>query len=128
MFERVRILVVDDEPDMCWALCSVLRFADYDVTMAVSAAEALALARDAPFSVAFVDAKLPDMDGQDLATVFRQISPRMAIILMSGYYYREDPAVADGLLKGLYTSFLAKPFDLAQVRQAAQRAVEISRK
>ncbi len=125
MSARVRVLVVDDEPDMCWALESILRLAGYAVTTALSGAQALAVVQQTAFPVAFLDAKLPDMDGRDLAMQVRRISPGTAIVLVSGYYYSEDAYVADGLRKGLFVAFLAKPFDLRQVRQTIQRAMEI---
>jgi len=124
-----RILIVDDEPDMCWALANILRPAGYTITTAVSAAEALVLLSgrgdpdDAPYAAAFVDAKLPDLDGLELAYLIRQQSPHTAVVLISGYFYREDSTITTGLEKGLFVGFVAKPFDLRQVRLMASLAV-----
>ena len=125
--EPPRILVVDDEPDMCWALENILRSAGYAVTTTTAGAEALDLIAGAPYAVAFVDAKLSDLDGLELATWIRQRSPHTAIILVSGYFYQEDQAITEALKNELFVGFVAKPFDLEGVRLIARQAVERSR-
>jgi CheY-like chemotaxis protein len=119
-----RILVVDDEPDMCWALENILRPAGYAVTTTTLGVEALELVTREPYAVAFVDAKLADLDGLELATLIRQRSPHTAIVLISGYFYQEDRVITEGLQKGLFVGFVAKPFDLAEVRLMARQAIE----
>jgi CheY-like chemotaxis protein len=117
------ILVVDDEPDVCWALENTLRPAGYTVVATTSGKEALRLVAEESFAVAFVDAKLPDLDGLELATLILQRSPRTAMVLISGYFYQEDRAVAERLQDDLFVGFIAKPFDLEQVRLMAHRAM-----
>lgn len=122
-----RILVVDDEPDMCWALENILRPAGYAVTTTTTGAEALELIAREPYAAVFVDAKLPDLDGLELAALIHQQRPHTAVVLISGYFYQEDRAVTEGLQKGLFIGFVAKPFDLEEVRLMARQAVERAR-
>lgn len=125
MNKDVRILVVDDEPDMCWALANILRPVGYAVSLATTGKEALELVAgcEQPYTGAFVDAKLPDMDGLEVAALIRQQSPRTAVVLISGYYYQEDRAIEEGLDQDLFIGFVPKPFSLEQVRRMASRAV-----
>lgn len=118
------ILIVDDEADMCWALENILRPAGFAVTTTTSGAEALELLVKEPYVTVFVDAKLPDLDGLELAALIHQRSPYTAVILISGYFYQEDRAISEGLQKGLFIGFVAKPFDLKEVRLMARQAVE----
>ena len=122
--ELPRILVVDDEPDMCWALKNILRPIGYAVTTTTESVEALKLIAKDFYAAAFVDAKLPDIDGLELAGLIRQYSPRTAIVLISGYFYREDRVIIEGLQERLFMGFIAKPFELNQVRLMARQAVE----
>jgi CheY-like chemotaxis protein len=124
MDERETILIVDDEPDMCWTLENILRPAGYAVTTTTTGAEALELFTAEPYDVAFVDAKLPDLDGLELAALIRQRSLHTAIVLISGYFYQEDRAINEGLDKDLFIGFISKPFDLEEVRLMAHQAVE----
>jgi CheY-like chemotaxis protein len=122
--ELPQILVVDDEPDMCWALDNMLRPAGFMVTTTTTGAETLRLLAKELYAVAFVDAKLPDLDGLELAALIRQRSPHTAIVMISGYFYQEDRAITEGLEKDLFIGFISKPFDLEEVRVMARRAVE----
>ncbi len=119
-----RVLVVDDEPDMCWALENALTPAGFAVTTAVRGTDALELLAHNSYAVVFLDAKLPDLDGLEMATAIRQRSPGTAIVLISGYFYEEDEAIADGMQTGLIVGFLAKPFDLADVRVLARQMLQ----
>jgi CheY-like chemotaxis protein len=119
-----RILVIDDEPDMCWALENILRPAGYVVTSTTKGAEALELLAQEHYAVAFVDAKLPDLDGLELAALIRQRRPSTAEALISGYFYQEDKAITEGVKKGLFIGFVSKPFALEEVRMMARRALE----
>ena len=123
-----RILVVDDEPDMCWALENILRPVGYTVTTATSGMKALELVTRECYAAAFIDAKLPDLDGLKLVTLIHQQCAHTAIVLISGYYYQEDPAINEGIRQDTFIGFIAKPFDLAQVRHLALRAVDLARK
>jgi len=121
--ETVQVLVVDDEEDLCWVIEQALQPAGFIVTSANSGAQALASLAKHFYKVAFVDAKIPDMDGLSLADLIRQRSPRTRIILISGYYYQEDSAIAEGLKNNLFIGFIAKPFDLNEVRRLTRQAV-----
>ena len=126
--ELLRILVVDDEPDMGWVLGNILRPEGFAVTTATSGAEALELLARETYTVAFVDAMLPDLDGLELVALIHQRSPHIAIIVISGYFDAEDRAVIEGLQKGLFIGFIAKPFDLEEIRLKTRQAIGESRR
>jgi len=119
-----RILVVDDEADMCWALENILSPDGYAVTATTSSVEALKLIAEENYLVAFVDAKLPDLDGLELSLLIRQISPSTVVILMSGFFYQEDIAIIQGLQNNIFTGFIAKPFNVEEIRLIARRVIE----
>ncbi|MBU0492739.1 MAG: response regulator [Chloroflexi bacterium] len=125
MRQEPRILVVDDEPDMCWALEAILRPSGYAVTTTTSGIEALQLLDTSgqSYAVAIVDAKLPDLDGLELAAAIRQQSPHTAVVLISGYFYREDKAIIEGLQENLFIGFIAKPLNLAEIRMMVEQVL-----
>ena len=122
--DPVYVLVVDDEEDLCWVIEQALQPGGFIVTSANSGEQALAYLAKKFYKVAFVDAKIPDMDGLSLAALIRQRSPGTSIILISGYYYQEDRTIVEGLKNNLFIGFIAKPFDLAEVRRLTRLAVE----
>ncbi len=111
-------LIVDDEPEMCWALARILTGAGGSCQTAASAREAIALAARHPFRLAFLDAKLPDADGLDLARRLQAFHPGIRIVLVSGYFYQDDPLITAAIQSGQIAAFIAKPFAHAEIRRA----------
>ena len=105
------ILVVDDEPEMCWILENIIRKTGCTSMKALSAREAFTLTESNKFGMAFLDAKLPDVDGLELARRLRKTKVNLPIVIVSGYFYQDDPTVEEALRSGLITAFVGKPFD-----------------
>ena len=113
MGEGLTVLVVDDEPDVCWALATLLRAHQFNVVTAVSGAEALrwVTTSRSQCDLILVDAKLTDIDGVELARRIRSETPCKApMIMVSGYFYKDDGVVQDTLRSGLVSAFVTKPF------------------
>jgi len=113
-----QILIVDDEPDMCWALEHILINQGVSIRKALSAQEALHLIERQRFSRAFLDAKLPDMDGLELARRILEIAPDIRIMMVSGYFYRDDVFIQDAISQGLIRGFISKPFLQEEILKA----------
>ena len=105
------ILIVDDEPEMCWILESIIRKAGFTSLTALSAREAISLTKSNKFSRAFLDAKLSDIDGLELARQLHNANIHLPIIIVSGYFYQDDQSIRDALQSGVITGFIGKPFD-----------------
>ena len=113
MAEHLTVLVVDDEPDVCWALETLLRGDRFVVATAGSGANALRWFKESEPAchLILLDAKLSDIDGVDLAKRIRAETSCVApIILVSGYFYKDDILVQDTLRTGLVSAFVTKPF------------------
>ena len=116
-------LVVDDELDLAWALQQTLILDGWKVFVARTGGVASKLAATAPVHIAFVDAKLPDMDGRDVAKCITELQPDVMVYLISGYYYPEDREVREGLHQHLFAGFISKPLDLSEISRLAQHAL-----
>ena len=114
------ILIVDDEPDMCWALEHLLHNQGFATRKALSAQEALELMTRHRFARAFLDSKLPDMDGLELARRILEIAPGTRIMMVSGYFYRDDVAIQDAISQGLIRGFISKPFLQEDILEAVK--------
>lgn len=113
-----RFLIVDDEPDMCWALEHVLHKQGYTTCTALSGRQALELMQSHRFSLVFLDAKLPDVDGLELARQIHQQAPGLRIVMVSGYFYRDDVVIQEALASGLICGFISKPFFQDEILKA----------
>ena len=113
MTENLTVLVVDDEPDVCWALETLLRGNRFTVVTTANGTEAIRwLNQSRPAcQVILIDAKLPDIEGVDLARRIRSETSCLApMILVSGYFYKDDTLVQETLRTGLVSTFVTKPF------------------
>ncbi len=117
------VLIVDDEPGMCWALGHILRGSGIVSVTATTGQEALRLAERQRFRLAFVDAKLPDAEGLELARRIREADPGIRIVLVSGYFYGDDPEVLQAAAAGVINGFVSKPFLHDEVRTIARAAL-----
>ncbi len=118
-------LIVDDDPDMCWALEHVLREQGLGTRRALSAEQALQEVRQWPYALALLDAKLPDMDGLDLARRIRVIDPGIPMIVVSGYFYEDAPSIQQAQASKLIQDFVAKPFQHEEIRRAVRKALAL---
>jgi DNA-binding NtrC family response regulator len=103
-------MIVDDEPDMCWALKNILKKSGYNCEKALSGREAMRLLKSQKFHLAFLDVKLPDIEGLELARRIKSVDSDVRIIMISGFCYMDDPAIQKAVQEGLICSFVAKPF------------------
>ena len=116
--DRGLVLVVDDEPEMCWALARILKGAGCRCETAANAKDALALAARHTFQMALLDAKLPDKDGLELARCLHEGNPGIRIVLVSAYFYWDESTITEAMRTGRISDFVAKPFTHAEILRA----------
>lgn len=112
---KEKILIVDDEKNILHAFRRSLRDV-YHITTALCGQEALKLLREeAPFAVIVSDYKMPGMNGLELLTEARRISPHMVRIMLTGYPDRE--LALNAVNKGQVFQFLTKPCSSDQLKE-----------
>jgi two-component system nitrogen regulation response regulator GlnG len=117
-----QLLVVDDEPAICWGLSKLAEGLGYEVQTASSAEEAIALTARCSFQALMLDVRLPGMDG--LAAI-EHLRPRIGsapIIVMTAY---GDLATAVEAVRQGAFEYLLKPFDLDVAQRALERAFDV---
>jgi DNA-binding NtrC family response regulator len=103
-------LIVDDEPDLCWALQSLLTSKGLPCQTAQTAQAALDLMKAHRFRLAFLDVTLPDMNGLELARRLHELDPLLRFVIVSGYLNNEGEAMAQAQAEGLICACINKPF------------------
>lgn len=85
MNESFPLLLIDDEEGIRKVLGMVLADAGWDVRVAASAEEALALFREEHFPLVLTDIKMPGMDGLGLLKALKEFRPETEVVLMTGH-------------------------------------------
>ena len=119
-----RILVVDDDVVVQKALRRLLETRGFLVTTCGSGVEALRACKDEDYSVAFVDLKMPEMDGMELIRRLKEKKSGMSIVMITAY--GEITTAVEAMKQGAF-HFMTKPFDNEEVLELATSAVTQSR-
>jgi two-component system NtrC family response regulator len=117
---QIRVLIIDDEADVCGFFRRLLTKKGYEVTIATNKPEALRALAETDFNVAMVDLKLPDTDGLTLLEAIKARQPACEVIIMTGYSTVKTAVMA--MQQGAY-EYLEKPFDdIAEIEALIARA------
>jgi len=119
--ERIRVLLVDDEPDLLSVLAEDLSDFGFDVTAVDSGMAALAVARREKFDVAITDVRMPGMDGVETMTRLREIDPDLPVVVATGYL--SEATRSDCAERGA-VGLILKPFRLEQLCALLARAAD----
>ena len=120
------VLVVDDEADVRWSLEMILLRNGFAVATATSGDAALRWLAEPgqACDLILLDAKLSDFEGVELARLIRRQQCCLApVILVSGYFYKDDNLVQQSLRSGLIAAFVTKPFRHAEIMIAIRSAL-----
>ena len=105
-----RILVVDDDEDLVEMLSDQLKLhEEFQVAIALSAADCLAITKDNIYDIILLDVGLPDMDGREVCRLMRRAGVRAPIIMLTGADTDADTIL--GLDAGA-NDYVTKPFKL----------------
>ena len=119
--DPMKILVVDDEPQTC-ALCArILRREGYDVVIATSGREALALASETQPALILLDVMMPDMDGVATLKELKRQGHRRPIVMLTGHATLQT--AREAMLSGAY-EYITKPFDLELLKSVLREGIE----
>lgn len=128
MKQRARMLIVDDDASIRKTLARILEKQGYLVETVEKGKQAIEATSQRFFNVAFIDIRLPDMDGTDLLERIRETEPKMVKIILTGYPSLKN--TIDAVNKGA-DGYLMKPFDvgklLAMVKQQLEKQEESMR-
>jgi two-component system, NtrC family, response regulator AlgB len=114
----MRILIIDDEPNIRRTLRVALEAHGHEVEEATTATEAFAAVEARPADVALVDLRLGQDNGLDLVGPLLEQAPRMAIVMITAYA-SVDTAV-EAMRRGAF-DYLPKPFTPADIRAVLER-------
>ncbi|MCP4659736.1 MAG: response regulator [bacterium] len=116
------VLVVDDEPTVRELLVSQLNFLGFEARNTGDGEAALRTAAgDKPPALVLLDIEMPGSSGVDLLHKIKGISDDIQVVMVSGL--RDLATVRECLRAGAY-DYLAKPFELEDLGNTAERALE----
>lgn len=115
---QVQILVVDDDPDICDYMQSLLSTAGYTVDTNTNPTRAIEELRSQRYHLVVLDLMMPKVDGIELLRTIRRFDSDVAIVVLTGY-----PSVETAVqsLKLNVSDYIRKPFDADEFLNAIER-------
>lgn len=106
--EKVKLLLVEDDPNFGTVLKDYLKMNEYDVTHAKDGNEGFEKFKEGEYDLCILDVMMPFKDGFTLASEIKEINPAVPIVFLTAKSMKED--VVKGYQVGA-DDYLNKPFD-----------------
>jgi DNA-binding NtrC family response regulator len=121
--EKIKLLVIDDNPKVAWMLQEGLSKDKYDISAAPDGKTGIQKMIEEQPRVIILDIKLPGMDGMEVLERIRSINHRVEIVMLSGY--GETKQVVRAMKLGA-ADFISKPFDVEELEIVVNSVLEKS--
>ena len=115
-----RIIVIDDEEGMCWAVARALQEEGYFVRTATSGPDGLALVEREGADLVLLDIRMPRMSGLEVLKRIKLLHPAMPVIIMTGF--GSMPTALEAIEKGA-VGYITKPFNIDDLKAAVRKAL-----
>lgn len=102
----IRILIIDDDQDICLALKAIFEFQGWQVTCANRVRDGLRLLQNSRFHIVIIDYHMPEINGVQGVRLIREILPRIPILVLT---IDNNQEVADQFLAAGANDFALKP-------------------
>lgn len=116
---RKKVLIVEDEGDMCLLMNIILNDEQMELEHVKSLSGAAAYLQQEKPDIVLLDNKLPDGFGVDFLSVIKKVSPSSRIIMVTGF----DPSAGDVAIENGADEFLTKPFTRDQLKASVSRLI-----
>jgi PAS domain S-box-containing protein len=124
MDEKESILIVDDDESARRSLSLIFNKKGYEAEVAGTGQEAIGKAKERFFNLAFLDIKLPDMEGIELLAPLKEMHPDMVLVMVTGHASLETALRA--LNEGA-SAYILKPLNMEEVLVKVQESLEKQR-
>ena len=119
---KIRILVVDDEPDITDMIVRHFTFKGYDIVGVNDPAEALKMIEDQNFQIVISDIVMPGLDGLELLRRIKEYNGGIQVIMITGYVTMHN--ILTAMRRGAETIFFKPLQDLDKVEDCIEKCVE----
>ena len=124
MSDNVKIIVIDDEPSVLESFKMILKIKDYDVTTFPDGPSALAGIEKGKYDLAFVDYKLPGMDGLEVLKKIKEADSDIEVVIVTAY--ASESSHANAITLGAL-EYLRKPFLMEEIYELVERGLRKKR-
>ena len=111
--QQKKIVVIDDEPEVCDLLKDFLELNGYQASVANRAADGLKIIEKESPDLVLLDIVMPQIDGLECLARIKKIKPDVIVVIISGL--QDEKIAKEAIRRGAY-DYIAKPFDFTYLR------------
>ncbi|MDQ7031468.1 MAG: response regulator [Desulfonauticus sp.] len=119
--DKIKILILDDEPIVTKRLKSSLEKIGYEVETFNRSIDALERCRKHRFDIVITDLKMEGIDGIEFLTEVKELYPDTEVIVITGFATMDT--AKESFKRGVL-DFLAKPFRISELKEVLHKATE----
>jgi DNA-binding response OmpR family regulator len=116
----IKILVVDDEREICTSIKKPFEYLGFTVFTATTAQKSRDIVKNKKPKIIFLDIMMPDADGLDLLKEFKTIDPGVIIIMVTA---KDDEETRAKAIELGADEFMTKPFGTNDIRSVAMKKI-----
>jgi DNA-binding NtrC family response regulator len=116
---KLRVLVLDDEPIVCKRLQPALEKLGFAVDTFTQSVEAMHQVQQTAYDIVITDLKMKEIDGMRFLEEVKKQRPQTEVIVITGFATMET--AKQSFQKGVF-DFIAKPFKLSEIQDVVTRA------
>jgi len=116
---KLRVLVLDDEPIVCKRLQPALEKLGFAVDTFTQSVEAMHQVQQSAYDIVITDLKMKEIDGMRFLEEVKKQRPQTEVIVITGFATMET--AKQSFQKGVF-DFIAKPFKLSEIQDVVTRA------
>lgn len=117
---KKRILLIDDDLDICFLLSRFLTRNGYEVDMAHTGSKGIAKFKESAFDIVICDYRLGDKEGKDVLIEIKGINPSVIVLIITGY---SDIKTAVDVIKAGAYDYITKPLIPEEVLNVLNSAI-----
>ena len=122
MHEKLRILIVDDNPIILDVLKKGLLRRKHHCVLVLNAEEALNELKSDSFDIMITDIVMPGLDGFELTRIAKELHPEMPVIIITGH---GDEKSYDRAIEAKAADFINKPFTIKELLTRMENVLSI---
>ena len=117
--QKLRIMVLDDEPIVCKRLQPALEKLGFEVDTFTQSLEALHEIQETTYDIIITDLKMKGIDGMRFLQEAKKQHPATEVIVITGFATLDT--AKESFQKGVF-DFIAKPFKLSEIQEVVTKA------
>jgi CheY-like chemotaxis protein len=118
---KTKILIVDDEETIGFALSEILKDEGFETTYVVDGSSAVEEVKRNGYNLVLMDMVMPGMNGLETYRAIKKVRRSAKVVLFTGYIKDADDIISQGVKEGMIDEQIRKPYLADEIIRTARK-------